>query len=251
MERKYVFDERLIEALIKSRPNRFIMNVLINGKVVKCHCPSTGRIGSIKFEDIPCLLSKSTDPNRKTPYTVEAFSLDPINKKQKDWIGINQTKANAYVEFFLKTNQLEKIVDVERIGKIERLEREVKVNNSRIDFRVNGRDLLEVKIPLMDVPCEEHPKYKPNHTKFVSFDRMIKHFKDITNSNRTGRSIFLLCYMFNAKPFVIPELKKSERKIVRAAKRATLRGLEHWQINLRTDANGVRLTNYFKLKLEL
>ncbi|MEI6850117.1 MAG: DNA/RNA nuclease SfsA, partial [archaeon] len=48
---KYLFKEPLKEGVIKSRPNRFIMLVLIDGKLEKCHCPSTGRIGNIKFED--------------------------------------------------------------------------------------------------------------------------------------------------------------------------------------------------------
>jgi sugar fermentation stimulation protein A len=51
------------------------MNVELGGAVVKCHCPSTGRIGSIGFEDVPRLLSKG-DEGRKTPYTVEAISPD-------------------------------------------------------------------------------------------------------------------------------------------------------------------------------
>ena len=51
------------------------MNVLVNGELEKCHCPSTGRIGNLRFEDIPCLLSEGKNPDRKTKYTVEAFSL--------------------------------------------------------------------------------------------------------------------------------------------------------------------------------
>ena len=77
---KYLFKEPLIGGLIKSRPNIFIMFVEINGKLEKCHCPSTGRIGSIKFENIPCLLSRAEkNSERKTKYTVEAFSLDDLN----------------------------------------------------------------------------------------------------------------------------------------------------------------------------
>ena len=102
--KEYYFDEELIQGLIKSRPNRFIMLVEIKGKIEKCHCPSTGRIGNILFENIPCLLSKSTSKIRKTKYTVEAIS--PVVGK---WVGINQTKANSYINFFLKNNLLKKI----------------------------------------------------------------------------------------------------------------------------------------------
>jgi sugar fermentation stimulation protein A len=102
MGKKFLFEEPLVEGLIKSRPNRFIMLVEVNGKVVKCHCPATGRIGGIKFKDVPCLLSKAKNKKRKTLYTVEAISLDKPEAKKKSWIGINQNAANKYVEFFFE-----------------------------------------------------------------------------------------------------------------------------------------------------
>jgi sugar fermentation stimulation protein A len=100
MRLEYKFGEELILGLIKSRPNRFIMNVEVENELVKCHCPTTGRIWNIIFEDIPCLLSKSSNPMRKTPYTVEAISVNEIDEPNKNWIGINQNAINKYVEFF-------------------------------------------------------------------------------------------------------------------------------------------------------
>ncbi|GHT99203.1 hypothetical protein FACS1894126_5300 [Alphaproteobacteria bacterium] len=96
---KFEFENPLIDGIIKSRQNRFLMNVEIEGNVEKCHCPTTGKIGNVVFSDIPCLLSKSTNVNRKTQYTVEAISIDDA----KSWIGINQTAINGYVNHFLKT----------------------------------------------------------------------------------------------------------------------------------------------------
>ena len=55
--------------------------------MVTCHGPTTGRIGNIDISGIPCLLSKSDNPKRKTPYTVEAVSLDLPESKEKSWIG--------------------------------------------------------------------------------------------------------------------------------------------------------------------
>jgi sugar fermentation stimulation protein A len=67
----------LVEGLIKSRPNRFIMFVEEGGTTRECHCPSTGRIGDIEFRDVPCLLSEAEGHGRRTRCTVEAISLDP------------------------------------------------------------------------------------------------------------------------------------------------------------------------------
>ncbi|MCX6701671.1 MAG: DNA/RNA nuclease SfsA [Candidatus Zambryskibacteria bacterium] len=242
---KFLFEELLEEGIIKSRPNRFIMHVLIDGQLEKCHCPSTGRIGDVKFNNVPCLLSKSKDVKRKTKYTVEAFSFDKLNKSNKKWVGINQTKANKYVEFFIKSNLLKNM-----LGKVKEVKREVKLGESRIDFLINKKDYLEVKTPLMLITTKEHKNHEENGKPFTSFDRMIKHFKDISESIKSdSRAIFLLCNLYNAEPFKVPEPKFSEKKIVNAAKRAHLKGLETWQINLKIEKNGISLIDYFKLNL--
>ena len=127
---KYLFSEKLVKGLIKSRPNRFIMMVQINGKEEKCHCPSTGRIGKMDFHNIPCLLSRSNSNVRKTNYTVEAFYPESQNGLI---VGINQTKANSYVDFFLKENQLQKMVEVGNV------KREVFLNKSKNEsFKTGG-----------------------------------------------------------------------------------------------------------------
>ena len=244
--KKYKFEKRLIEGIITSRPNRFIMVVVINGKEQKCYCPSTGRIGSIDFENIPCLLSKSNNPNRKMPHTVEAFSLDPISKKRKSWIGINQVQVNRYVEHFLKTGQFSRMV-----GKVKTVQPEVKLGNSRLDFLINGKDYLEVKTLLRMIPTKGHPKHREIPVVFTGYDRLIKHFGDIVKKTGTGsRAIVVLCHPYNAKRFTVPKAG-GIGKIIRAARKAQKKGLENWQINLKVDPEGVTLIKYFKLNLSL
>ncbi|VVB66666.1 Sugar fermentation stimulation protein A [Candidatus Gugararchaeum adminiculabundum] len=241
----YKFKRPLTEGLVKSRPNRFIMLVEIQGKLVKCHCPSTGQIGSITFQNIPCLLSKSGNPERKTAYTVEAISLDSPKKKSKSWIGINQTDANRYMEFFIKSGQLPRMV-----GKVEKFQREVKLGKSRIDFLVNGRDFIEAKTLVMTIPCEGHPNYKKRTSKFLSFGRLIKHYKEIANSIGNGsRAIFLLCFLYNSVSFVPPQTDNHTIKIKRAARKAIAKGVENWQLNLKVSKEGVKLLDYFRLNL--
>lgn len=239
-----MFKEELIEGVIKSRPNRFIMLVDVNGHVFKCHCPATGRIGSICFENIPCLLSRSKSKGRKTNFTVEAFSLDPLRKRRKSWIGINQNAANRYVEFFLKDGQLPKIV---KNGK--KVKRERKLGNSRIDFSADNC-FIEVKTPLIFIPCEGHSQYKKNPAKFDSFDRFVRHYNDLAGSILgKSRAVVLLCYFYDAEPFKPPAPDRHSVKIQNAAKNATLKGVENWQANFEIDKKGVSLIDYFKLKL--
>ena len=229
---KYLFEEELISGLIKSRPNRFIMLVEINGTTEKCHCPATGKIGNIEFKNIPCLLSKSDNPARKTKYTVEAISRVP-----KTWIGINQTKANNYIEFFLRANQLKKIILVKD------LKREVKLNLSRIDFLVNDNTFLEVKTPLRFLPFGNK---KEKEEKFNSFERLNRHFNDISKEIKNNkRAIVILCYLFNAERFKAP--KTGNTKEVSKINSSLSKGIELWQVNLKVDKKGVSLIDYYKL----
>jgi sugar fermentation stimulation protein A len=231
---RYKFTKPLIEGTIKSRPNRFIFVVEIDGVAQKCHCPTTGRIGDIEFENVPCLLSENA-PGRFTQYTVEAISSD-----RKSWIGINQNKANHYIEYFLKTRQLSKIAS----GNVQR---ERSLGYARIDFVV-GNTYVEVKTPLMELPSSGFTKRE--FAKFDSFDRMIKHFKELSNSLNYGyKAVILLCYMFDAKPFSPPGMDKDNWRMQRAAMMATRKGVEVWQANLRIDKGGVELVKYFRLKL--
>jgi len=244
--KSYLFKSRLLEGLIISRPNRFIMMVELDGRVVRCHCPSTGRIGDIKFENIPCLLSRPEKSSgsipRKTAYTVEAISLDPPSRKRKTWIGINQNRANDYVWFFLKTGQLPLLA-----SRGAPLEREVRLGHSRIDFS-SGNTFIEVKTPLIWLPSAEGLRYQ-RHGPFHSFDRLIRHFTDLARIVRKGsRAIVMLCYLYDAKPFQPPPPDKSSGKIQRAVRAATTKGVENWQINLRIDGHGIDLIRYFRLK---
>jgi len=85
IKKPFVFEIPLIEGVICKRRNRLIMEVEVEGIIHDCHCPTTGSIGNIVMCNIPCLLSKSRDISRKTPYTVEAISIDLPSKKQKHW----------------------------------------------------------------------------------------------------------------------------------------------------------------------
>ena len=66
----YRFDEPLREGVIVARPNRFIMDVELDGTVERCHCPAVSRIGGLDLAGRPCLVSDSHNPARKMPLTV-------------------------------------------------------------------------------------------------------------------------------------------------------------------------------------
>jgi sugar fermentation stimulation protein A len=227
------FDKKLTKGLIMERPNRFVMKVRVNGDILqKAYCPSTGRIGDIVFNDVPCLLSENKGNN--TLWTVQAIYV------YDKWIGINQIAINEYIDFFLKQGELRGIVG-DRFFR-----REKKIGNVRIDFASEDNFLLEIKMPLISL-LNRHTDY----SSFNSFGRFIKHFDTLKeNSEKGNGSVVALCYMYDAAPFSPPPITDSTRVIHDAAARARDRGVETWQINLSIDDRKVSLLSYFRLHLE-
>jgi sugar fermentation stimulation protein A len=226
----FEFKVLLVEGLIKSRPNRFIMNVEVNGNIEKCHCPTTGKIGNIVFNNVPCLLSKSENIGRKTPYTVEAFFMN------ESWIGINQTAVNRYVEHFLKVGLFN------NAG--EPVYREQTLGSSRLDFRV-GRCYIEVKMPLFYLFSKTK---SPNGQAPTSLDRFIRHVGDLGNSLKdNGRAILLTCFMFDAPRFVPPAPSDRNAEVVNIVKQSLALGVEIWQLNLAINQNGVGFIRCFDI----
>ena len=231
----YPFIPPLKEGSIVSRPNRFVMTVRAGGRTLKCHCPTTGRIGDLELSGLPCLYSTSADRKRKTAHTVEAISTSP---SERSWVGINQTAANRYLEFFLRSGALSKMVS----GTVKR---EVRLGRSRIDFLV-GDTYVEVKTPLTTLPAGEGVA-RVKRNRFDSFDRLVKHMGELRRSlSRGRRAIIVLCYLYDARPFEPPAKDRTNSRILKAASMAERAGVERWQVNLNIDREGVSLIRYFR-----
>ncbi|MDG6901670.1 MAG: DNA/RNA nuclease SfsA [Nitrososphaerota archaeon] len=231
----YPFAPPLEEGRIISRPNRFIMLVRAKGRTLRCHCPTTGRLGDLNLHGLPCLLSTARSEGRKTAHTVEAIALSTGSSR---WAGINQTAANRYIEFFLKEGALSRMTSGE-------VRREVRLGRSRIDFVV-GRDYVEVKTPLITLPAEENVA-RVRQSRFDSFDRLIKHMGELRMALSSGRrAVIALCFLYDAKPFQPPAANRANRRILSAARRAEEAGVERWQVNLRVERSGVSLIRYFR-----
>ena len=234
--KKIYFVEPMSPAVIVRRPNRFVIDVEIDGTVVACHCPTTGRIGNLILDGLPCLLSRSQNTARKTPYTVEAVSVDPPGRKSLKWIGINQNAANRFVEQALRSQLLSEIVGVHSIR------REKFLGQSRLDFLVNDDTYVEVKTPLdnLQVPLPDHVRTR-TYAPPDSTDRMVRHIGELGHSLAAHeRAILLICFLYDNPGFHVLRSKRHDTVKVRVSE-AVRRGVEIWQVNFQLDATGVRV----------
>ncbi|MBQ4368389.1 MAG: DNA/RNA nuclease SfsA [Candidatus Methanomethylophilus sp.] len=240
-----VFNTRLAEGVIVKRNSIYTMTVEVNGSETVCHCPTTGRIGNIDLTGRPCLLSPSSNPERKTKYTVEAISLDRPEDTVKKWIGINQNAANRYVEHYLRNGGF-----AEMIGTGE-VQREKFLGNSKLDFLV-GDNYLEVKTPLQHLQVEV-PDYVRTRkvTPFSSTDRMTRHIQELADSLQSHqKAILLIVFLYDNPGFRIVERSTNYEEVSKIVNDCVSRGVETWQANFRIDHDGVELKRFWKIKVE-
>ena len=241
-EYDFKFNEPLVEGVIVKRKGQFIIICEINGEITNCHCPTTGRIGNLDVSGLPCLLSKSNDLKRKTPYTVEAVSLNRLEDCNKSWIGINQNAANRYVEHYLLNGGF-----IEMVGTENEVLREQVLGISKLDFLV-GNTYLEVKTPPQHLQVE-YPNYIKTKkvTPFSSTDRFVKHITELGKSLQSHqRAILLTCFIYNNPGFEIIEKSTNYEQVKAVVNGSIALGVETWQANFEIKPEGVRLVRYFK-----
>jgi sugar fermentation stimulation protein A len=126
----------LLEGRLLRRYQRFFADVeLTDGRVVTAHTPNTGSMRQCAVAGHRVLLSTSTNPSRKLPYTWE---LVEVNGR---WADVNTQRANRVVEEALRSGLI-----TEFAGGTVRPEYPWGI--SRFDFlleRPGERTLLEVK----------------------------------------------------------------------------------------------------------
>ena len=239
------FETPLIEGVIHNRKSMYTMLVEVNDSFITCHCPTTGRIGNIDLNGRPCLLSKATNPKRKTPFTVEAISLNRPEETEKSWLGINQNAVNRYVEHYLTSSGFS-----EMIGTIGDVKREQLLGKSKLDFLV-GNTYLEVKMPLqyLQIDIPDYVKTKKT-TPFSSTDRFVKHITELGNSLKEHeRAILLLCFLYDNPGFEVIERSTNYEQVSEAVNKSIEMGVEIWQANFQLMPEGVMLERYFRLSI--
>ena len=246
----YKFPEKLKEGIIVNKLNRFVVIVEIKGYTFKCYCPSTGRIGLVSLIGLPCLVSESDEEtNRKTQYTLEAISYDKPSKKDKEWIGVNQTASNTYISYFIASGALSKMVIIQN-----KIERESYFSHSRLDIKADDT-YIEIKTPLQIIE-----KKVPSHlvqelpTESSGKERLIKHLNDLAkHASDKQRSIILYCFQYirdkDCDYYFDGGGKhnfkfRGSKEIEEAVETASNAGVESWTIELKITPKKVELVNY-------
>lgn len=125
--------ENMVPGIFRSRPNRFIAHIEIDGREEVCHVKNTGRCRELLTPGAAVWCQKSSNPNRKTQYDLIAV------QKGERLINMDSQAPNIAAGQWLKNGGL---------GEIENLKAETFHGDSRFDFsfiKDGRRCFLEVK----------------------------------------------------------------------------------------------------------
>ena len=171
------------KAVFLDRPNRFIANILLDGKPLVCHVKNTGRCRELLIRGTVVYLAKGSNPQRKT-----AWDLVGV-KKGARLINMDSQAPNAVVaEAIPRLFPDATYVKAERVFGDSRFDFYIETATRRIFMEVKGVTLEEdgvVRFP--DAPTE----------------RGVKHLRELTRCMEEGYEAWVLfvIQMENVKYF--------------------------------------------------
>lgn len=167
--------ENTVTGQFKSRPNRFIAMVEIDGKIEKCHVKNTGRCRELLLPDAEVYLEKSSNPDRKT-----AYDLIGVEKGEL-LINMDSQAPNKAVKEWLEEEVYFKHVTY--------IKPECKYGNSRIDFYLETEERRKIFIEVKGVTLEENgiARFPDAPT-----ERGIKHILELQQAVAEGYEAYIL-----------------------------------------------------------
>lgn len=132
------FTSPLVQGTLIKRYKRFLADVrMASGEVITVHCPNTGTMLSCSAPESLVCLSRSDNPKRKYPYTLEMV------KVKSTWVGVNTARTNNLVIEGIRKGQISEFQNFSTI------KAEVKTSDhTRLDLQVNHGNIctyIEIK----------------------------------------------------------------------------------------------------------
>jgi len=132
------FSQKLQPGILVRRYKRFLADIkLENDKIITVHCPNSGSMLGCSEPGSPVMLSRSDNPKRKYPHTLEMVQSGTT------WVGVNTSLTNRLVREALENRA------ISEFGKLDAITQEIKTSdNTRLDFLLEqqGKKIfMEVK----------------------------------------------------------------------------------------------------------
>ncbi|MBI2300154.1 MAG: DNA/RNA nuclease SfsA [Armatimonadetes bacterium] len=115
-----------LHARLRARPNRYLAEVDLAGRVVEAHVPNPGRMHELMLPGRAVQLVAVSGEHRKTAFDLVAVEHEGL------WVCIDNRLGGRFARGLLEQHRLPELEPYERV------EAEVRCGDSRIDFRLTG-----------------------------------------------------------------------------------------------------------------
>jgi sugar fermentation stimulation protein A len=224
------FPTELTEGRLVRRYKRFLADVILaDGRLVTAHCANPGAMLGLNAEGSRVLLSASTNPARKLPFSWELVEADLPGGPQ--WVGINTARPNALVAEAFQEGRLAPLVGYET------LRPEVAYGKgSRVDFLASGGGLPPCHVEVKN--C--HLMRRPGLAEFPDCKaaRSARHMEELANVvTAGGRAVLIVVIQMRAEGFdVARDIDPTFDRAFRAARAA---GVEAHAVRCAVGPEGV------------
>lgn len=224
----------LIEGRLVRRYKRFLADVeLADGRLVTAHCANPGAMLGLNAEGFRVLLSPSTSPTRKLPFSWELVEAALPGGPQ--WVGINTARPNALVAEAFRAGRIAPLAGYET------LRPEVAYGRaSRVDFLASGGGLPPCHVEVKN--C--HLMREPGLAEFPDCRaaRSARHMEELANVVAAGgRAMLIVVIQMRAEGFDVA--RDIDPAFDRAFRAALAAGMEAHAYRCAVDPEGVTLAD--------
>lgn len=169
-----------VKGIFKNRPNRFIAEVEVDGKLEIVHVPNTGRCKELLVEDTVVWLKPADNPNRKTKYSLHFV----VNKGVL--VSLYSQQANSIVYDAIVSGK------IKELSGYSHHQREKTVDNSRIDIYLANEEDDCCGMSFLVEPCYVEVKgvtlIVDGEARFpdAPTERGAKHLKELIKLKKEG-----------------------------------------------------------------
>ena len=216
--------ENTVQGLFVRRVNRFVAEVLIDGRTEQVHIKNTGRLQKLLIPNAKVTLQKAADPNRKT-----AYDLISVYKPKLKWVNIDSLAPNELV----KQQLISLHYDV--------VKPEYTYGDSRIDFymeRQAEKYLTEVKGCTLAADLKQGIGLFPD----APTERGIKHLDELARASKEGYHCQIaFVIQMNGIHMVFPN-DNTQPEFGQALVRAAKAGVQVVYYGCHVEADSIRIT---------
>lgn len=170
--------ENICRAEFIARPNRFVADVLQNGRIIRCHVKNTGRCKELLLEKAVVYLQQSSDISRKT-----SCSLIAVQKGERI-VNIDSQAPNKVFHEALLSGKIQ-LPGFEEIAFIKP---EKAFGDSRFDFYIeSGKNKAFIEVKGVTLEEEGVAKFPDAPT-----ERGVKHLMELIKATEKGYAAFIV-----------------------------------------------------------